>query len=160
MSGDGPTAGLTSAVESGTATGASGPPRALVVGGGHVGRLLAERLAADYEVTFAATTPDALERADASDVTARYIPEISASTLERVGAGEASIAIVASRADGSNLLAAQLLRTRFGIGDVVMLVNDPDRVDSLETLDVEAVCVSDLLATGVSDRLQRLADES
>jgi len=159
MSSNGRSAGVTSGVGSET-VGETGPRRALVVGGGHVGRLLAERLAADYEVTFVATAPEAVERARDSNVTARHVHEISAGALERVGAVEASIAIVASRADGSNLLAAQLLRTRFGVDDVVMLVNDPDRVDSLGTLDVEVVCVSDLLATGVSDRLQRLADES
>jgi len=157
MSRDGPVAGVTSIGESGTAAGGTDPRRALVVGGGHVGRLLADRLAADYDVTFVATAPEAAERAGVSD--ARYVREITAGTLERIGADEAAVAIVASRADGSNLLAAQLLRTRFGVEDVVMLVNDPDRADSLGTLDVEVICVSDLLATGVSDHLQRLANE-
>ncbi|WP_135805673.1 NAD(P)-binding protein [Halorussus marinus] len=160
MSRNGPTAGLMSAVGSGTAAGSARRRRALVVGGGHVGRLLAERLATDYEVTFLATAPEAAQRADESTVTARHVEEISAETLDRIGAGEASLAVVASRTDGSNLLAAQLLRTRFGVDRILMLVNDPDRVDSLETLDVDAVCASDLVASGVNDRLKRSSGES
>lgn len=132
---------------------------ALVVCGGHVGRSLAVSLVDDYDVTFVSTRPEVVDRADRDGLAAHHVETVDANSLERVGAGDASLAVAASGDDGTNLLAARLFSAKFGVEDVVLRVNDPERVDSFDDLDVTTVCVPDLLTAEVSTRLEAAADE-
>lgn len=132
---------------------------ALVVGGGHVGRTVASHLGEQYDVAFVSRNKQAAERTTPDGVTAYHVDEIDGNTLSEADAEDASLAVVASSDDGVNLLTAQLLRTRFDVESVVLRVNDREKHDSLADLDVETVCVPDLLAEEVSARLESVADE-
>lgn len=156
MSRNGPTARLTSVIGSGTDTGR----RALVVGGGHIGRTVASDISDTYDVTFLSRAMQVIERAERDGVVAHHVDKIESSTLDEVDARNASLAIVASEDDGTNLLVAQLLRTRFDVETVVIRVNDRDKLDSVDELDVETVCVPDLLVGEVAERLESVANNT
>jgi Trk K+ transport system NAD-binding subunit len=156
---EGPTAGLTSVVRSVGGTGISGSRCALVVGGGYVGRTVATHLSDEYDVTFVSRNRQVVERTARDDVDAHHAEEIDANTLNEADAEDASLAVVASADDGVNFLVAQLLRTRFGVENVVFRVDDREKLDSFEDLDVETVCVPDLLVEEVSERLESVVDD-
>lgn len=156
---EGPTAGLTSVVRSVGGTGISGSQCAIVVGGGYVGRTVATHLSDEYDVTFVSRNQQAAERTARDGVTAHHVEDVDANTLGEVDAEDASLAVVASAEDGVNFLVAQLLRTRFGVENVVIRVDDREKLDSFDDLDVETVCVPDLLVEEVSDRLESVADD-
>lgn len=132
---------------------------ALVVGGGHVGRSLAAALRDDYRVTFASRRPEVVERAERDGLDTHLLDGVDPRSLARAGADDAAMAVVATDDDGANLLAAQLLCTRFDVDDVVVRVNDAGKRDSFDGLAATTVCVPDLLAAEVTDRLEAAADE-
>jgi len=156
---EGPTAGLTSVVRSAAGTGSSESESALVVGGGHVGRTVASHLGGDYDVVFVSRNRKAVERSTPASVTTHYAEKIDANTLGEANAEDASLAVVASSDDGVNLLVSQLLRATFAVENVVIRVDDRENVDSFDDLDVETVCVPDLLIAEVSARLESVADD-
>lgn len=157
---EGPTAGITSVVEAVRGNGGPRRQRALVVGGGHVGRTVASHLSDEYDVTFLSRNRQAVERTERDGTAARHVEEIAANTLGEADAEDASLAVVASPDDGVNLLVAQLLRTRFEVENVVVRVADPEKLDSFDDLDVETVCVPDLLVAEVSARTESVADDA
>lgn len=153
----GPTAGITSVARSVVGAGSSGSQRALVLGGGHVGRTVATHLSGDYDVAFVSRNRQMVERTTRDGVTAHHADELDAKALAEAGAEGISFAVVASASDAVNLLVAQLLRTRFGVENVVIRVDDSEKLDSFDNLDVETVCVPDLLVAEVSQRLETAA---
>jgi trk system potassium uptake protein TrkA len=66
--------------------------------------------------------------------------------LEAAGVADASTVVVATRSDRRNLLIAQLVRTRFDVPRVVVLVNVPERLEPLAEAGHEPVCVTSALA--------------
>jgi Trk K+ transport system NAD-binding subunit len=156
---EGPTAGLTSVVRSVAGGGSSGNEYALVVGGGHVGRTVASHLGDDYDVVFVSQNRQVVERSTRGDITAHYAEEIDANTLAKVNAEDASLAVVASPDDGVNFLVSQLLRTTFDVENVVIRIDNRENADSFDDLDVETVCIPDLLVEEVAARLESAADD-
>lgn len=157
---EGPIAGLTSVVRAAGDTGTSQRRDVLVVGGGHVGWTIALHFSDDYDVTFVGRNWHAVERTASDGISAHHAEEIDAKTLDEAGATDASLAIVATADDGVNLLAAQLLRTQFGVENVVIRVDDREKLESFDALDVETVCVPDLLVDEVSARLESIVDDA
>lgn len=155
----GPTAGLTSAIRSVSGTGRSGDQSALVVGGGHIGRTVASHLNDEYNVTFVSRNQQVVQRSARGGVTAYHVKKIDANTLREVDAEDASLAVVASPDDGATLLITQLLRARFDVENVVIRVDNRENLDSFDDLDVETVCVPDLLVDEVSAHLESVADD-
>jgi len=58
---------------------------------------------------------------------------------------------VATPDDGRNLLVAQLVRTRFDVGGVFVLVHTPDRSDPVAEAGHEPICATSALADAVAD---------
>lgn len=122
----------------------------LIVGGGHVGRLLARRMDERHEaVHFVDDSETAVRRARENGVSAREATLTSPRSLDDVGVGDAETAIAASLEDSVNLLVAQLLRCRFGVPRIVVLVNDPRNHDAFDGLGVESVCAATAVTTAV-----------
>lgn len=123
-----------------------------VLGGGHVGAALARHL--DDEATtivFLDPDPAAVERAGNAGVTAHEADTTSVRDLDRHDVDGTDLAVVASDDDGSNLLAAQLLRVQFDVEHVVVRVNDPRNVDSFADC-VETVCATSAVADALGTR--------
>ncbi|RDI70095.1 NAD-binding protein [Halopelagius longus] len=122
----------------------------LIVGGGHVGRLLARRMDERREaVHFVDDSETAVRRARENGVPAREATLTSPRSLDDVGAGDAETAIAVSLEDSVNLLVAQLLRCRFDVPRIVVLVNDPRNHDAFDGLGVESVCAATAVTTAM-----------
>ncbi len=62
-------------------------------------------------------------------------------------AADADAAVVALRWDRQAVLITQLLRTRFDLETVIVVLNDPQRREAVEDIATTLVCGSTLLAT-------------
>lgn len=125
-----------------------------VLGGTHLGVLVAERLqTAGRPVSLIDETHDPAEipgvRGDPGDVR----------VLDDAGVTDAAMVVVATRDDGRNLLIAQLVRTTFGVSDVHVLVNRPDRTEVIAAAGHDPVCATTVLADAVRDRVHQQRHE-
>ena len=136
----------------GTADGSSRPHesrRLLVVGGGQVGRRLAESLATTHAVHHLDTdrnvtrTPESHEASHASDLA-------SPSALAATGITGDDEAVVATGLDGRSLLVVQQLRTRFGLERLLVVLEDPRNREAFDLPGVEVVCPGETLSAAVS----------
>jgi len=116
------------------------PGVAAAVGGASV--WLADSRGSDADPSGRATIVDAPSVADTA-------------TLRAAGAGSAAMAVVVTDTDRRALLAAQLIRTEFGLTEVVTLVNDPRREDALATVSTATVCGT----SSVADRVVEAVEE-
>jgi Trk K+ transport system NAD-binding subunit len=116
------------------------PRRPIVVGGGRVGRALAERLEdRGEEVLIVEIDDDVIEQLRADGFTVRRGDGSEREVLEKAGADNAKVIAAATADDEVNLLIGQLARNTFGVETIVSRVNHPDNVDAFEDLDIEAI---------------------
>lgn len=136
-----------------------GDEHVLVLGSGPLGRELASTLSADVTVTLVDDDEGVVQRVRENGISAHCAKPTDVNALQELEAAKADLAVVATASDRQSVLATQLLRSRFGIDDVVVLVNDPDVGEAVEPLDVETVCVPELLvpdlAAAVDRRIRR-----
>jgi trk system potassium uptake protein TrkA len=130
--------------------------RAFVVGSGRLATRVANRLATAGEpVTLVTLDPEdaVLTReprtTSPSTPSVELIDSIDGHTLESVGLGRASAVLVLGENDATNLLVAQLARSRFGVDSVLVRVNDPERESAFERLHVETVDTEGMLADAI-----------
>lgn len=119
-----------------------------MLGGGPLGAVVAGRLrAGGREVVLvdesAVDPDDAVHRGNPTDARA----------LAEAGVGPDSVVVVATPSDSQNLLAAQLVRTRFDVDRVVVLTHHPERVEAMADGGHEPVCATEALAGVLVDRL-------
>jgi len=131
-------------------------PALLVVTDSHVGSTLAADFDATVDVSLltdresvAAQAPDSV-RTVIGDMTDNE-------TLASVSS--AAVAVVALRRDRQALLVTQLLRTRFGIESVVVLLNDPRRHEAVAELATDVVCRSTCLSVELRDAIEQTLPE-
>lgn len=121
----------------------------VVLGGGNLGVSIARRLR---------TAGHAVRLVDEHrDSTA--FPGVTGSptdrrVLEAAALTERSTVVVATPRDRRNLLVAGLVRAHFEVADLVVLVNTPDRLDAVTTVDHEPFCVTSELSAAVFDHLR------
>jgi len=121
-----------------------------VLGGGHLGVAVARRLhAAGHAVTLVATDADA----DADDFRTLRGDPWAVDVLCDAGVTATSTVVVATPDDGRNLLVAQLVRTRFDVDDVFVVVHTPERFDLVAEAGHEPICATTILADAVVDGL-------
>ena len=132
------------------------PMRTIIIGGGHVGRALAERLENRGEnVLVIDTDPDTIESLQKTGHTAKQGDGTDSDVLEAVGAGDAKRLVVATGDDDTNLLVAQLARTKFDCETVLARVNDPDHVDTFDELGVTAISATEATAWSIDNEIER-----
>ncbi|WP_269782701.1 NAD-binding protein [Halobacterium wangiae] len=121
-----------------------------VVGGGPVGRDVADRLTADGQtVTFVDRSPPTDPPPEQS---VHGVEEVCSAVLRDLELGDVTTALVLEPEDATNLLLAQCLRTQFDVERVIVRVNDPDRLDVFENVDVETVDATAVLGTEIVRR--------
>lgn len=123
-------------------------PQYYVLGGGDLGVSMTRQLQEDgYAASFVdeLPTPAAIQsyHGDPGD----------AAVLAAAGIDESSVVIVLTPKDSRNLLIAQLVRTRFGVADVFVLVNRPERYDLVADIGYEPICATTPLSETLSERL-------
>ena len=134
------------------------PMRILIVGGGTVGRALAERLEERGENVFILETDESIaEQARSAGFTVREGDGTDTEVLRNAGADTARIVVAATGDDDTNLLVAQLSKSKFDVETVIARVNNPDNADAFEELGVETLSSSMATAWGIDNMIERPA---
>jgi Trk K+ transport system NAD-binding subunit len=121
-------------------------PVRYVLGGGHVGAAIAERLRADgHRVVIV----DRSYRP--GDVPGFVGDPTDLEVLSEARVGGASTVVVAMRSDRRNLLVAQLVRSRFDVPRIIVFVNDPDRCPLFTEAGHEPFCATTALSEALGE---------
>ncbi|WP_136689892.1 cation:proton antiporter domain-containing protein [Halorhabdus amylolytica] len=134
------------------------PKRVIIVGGGRIGRSLADRLAdRGEEVVIVEVDEAVVESLRADGYTVRHGDATEQSVLEAAGIGNARIVALATADDDVNLLVAQLANNTFGVETVISRVNEPGNTDAFDDLDVQTVSSWRAIAWSMDNLVERPA---
>jgi NhaP-type Na+/H+ or K+/H+ antiporter len=134
------------------------PMRVIIVGGGTVGRALAERLEDRGEnVVIVEEDEDVIETARNAGFTVHMGDGTDTDELRSAGADNARIVVAATGDDDSNLLVSQLAASKFGVETVLARANNPDNVDAFEELGVRTISSTDATAWAMDNAIERPA---
>lgn len=132
------------------------PMRVIIVGGGRVGRGLAERLEDRGEnVVIVDEDQDAVETARNAGFSAHQGDGTDTSILQAAGIENAKIVAAATANDDANLLIAQLTNTNYDVETVLARVNTPGNVKAFEELGVRAISANDAIAHEMDNAIER-----
>lgn len=126
----------------------AGRERTVVVGGSHLGRDIAQRLSSGGDVHYVDHDAVAVDRA-AKDHQATHLADLTDRRALAGVVGDASLVVVATQRDATNLLVAQHCRTAFDVSRLLVVVADPRNHD-IYPADVERVCAADALSEAVA----------
>lgn len=132
----------------------------VIIGGGAIGQTLAERLDAEYnEIQFVDEDEHVIERAVERGLPATEIDDIRESvSSETLDVDLTTTIVVATGRDSANLLIAQLIRTRFDAGRLIVRVNEPQNHSVFAELDLVAVYATPVLAAALADAVQMVPE--
>jgi NhaP-type Na+/H+ or K+/H+ antiporter len=134
------------------------PMRVIIVGGGTVGRALAERLEDRGEnVVIVESDEQMVELTRNQGYAVHHGDGTDTEELRSAGAGNARIIVAATGDDDANLLVAQLAESKFDIETIIARANNPDNVDAFEDLGVRTVSSSLATAWGIDNIIERPA---
>jgi NhaP-type Na+/H+ or K+/H+ antiporter len=134
------------------------PMRAIIVGGGKVGRDLATRLEARGEdVVIVEGDEENVETARDEGFAVHIGNGADREVLRAAGAENASTVVAATGDDDVNLLVAQLSATTFDTGQVIARVNQPENEDAFADLDVETIASTIATSWAIDNRIERPA---
>ena len=134
------------------------PMRVCIVGGGQVGRSLAERLEDRGEnVVIIDNDEPTIERVRGVGHTVHIGDGTSTEVLEAAGAENAKTLVAATGDDDANLLIAQLAHSTFDIERLIARVNTAENVSAFEDLGIETVSPTLATAWAIDNRIERPA---
>ncbi|MFB6097238.1 MAG: cation:proton antiporter [Haloferacaceae archaeon] len=134
------------------------PMRVIVVGGGKVGRALAERLEDRGEnVVIIEQNIDSVEIARDEGFAVHHGDGTDTEVLRSAGAENARIVVAAAGDDDVNLLVAQLANSKFGPETIIARANNPDNVEAFEDLGVRTISSTLATAQAIDNQIERPA---
>jgi NhaP-type Na+/H+ or K+/H+ antiporter/Trk K+ transport system NAD-binding subunit len=134
------------------------PMRVIVIGGGRVGREVANRLEDRGENVVTIDNDEAaVETAREAGFTVQIGDGTNLETLRSAGADNASTVIAATGDDDANLLIGRLATTKFDPERVVCRANQPENVEAFEDLDGRVISSSHAIAQEIDNSIERPA---
>jgi NhaP-type Na+/H+ or K+/H+ antiporter len=132
------------------------PMRAIIVGGGRVGRALATRLEdRGEEVLLIESDERVVEQLRQDGFSVHDGDGTKKDVLDHAGADNAKVIAAATADDDVNLLIGQLAKNTFDVETVVARVNSPDNVEAFEDLDIEAISSGMSVAWSMDNVIER-----
>ena len=134
------------------------PMRVIIVGGGQVGRALAERLEDRGEnVVIIEKDEQIVERARNAGFSVHVGDGTDTDVLRSAGAENAKTVVAATGDDDANLLVAQLTSSKFDVDNVIARANNPDNVEAFEDLGVRTISSGMATAWAIDNQIERPA---
>ncbi|WP_276273738.1 cation:proton antiporter [Haloarcula litorea] len=134
------------------------PMRVIIVGGGQVGRALAERLEDRGEnVVIIERDEQIVERARNAGYTVEIGDGTDTDVLRSAGAENAKTVVAATGDDDVNLLVSQLASSKFDIDRIIARANNPDNVEAFEDLGVRTISSAMATAWAIDNQIERPA---
>ena len=134
------------------------PMRVIIVGGGRVGRALAERLEERGEnVVILDENEGVAEELRSKGLSVRVGDGSNVEFLRSSGAENAKILVAATGDDDTNLLVAQLAKSNFSPEKIIARVNEPENVEGFNELDIETISSSMSVAWAIDNLIERPA---
>ncbi|KAB1198018.1 MULTISPECIES: cation:proton antiporter [Haloferax] len=132
------------------------PMRVLVIGGGKVGRALAERLADRGEnVVLIEQDQEVVQTARNQGFTVHHGDGADTDVLRSAGADNAKVVVAATGDDDVNLLVSQLANSKFDPERVLARANNPDNVEAFEELGVRTIASTIATAQALDNYIER-----
>ncbi|MDS0281210.1 cation:proton antiporter [Haloarcula onubensis] len=128
------------------------PMTTLIIGGGDIGRALADDVDAQGGNPVIVERDDATAtelRADAYSVV--HGDGTDAAVLAEAGAADAERLVATTGDDAVNILACQAASVTFGVGSLVSLVNDPAKVDAFRALGISTITPSSATVAAIGE---------
>ncbi|AWB28644.1 NAD-binding protein [Halococcoides cellulosivorans] len=134
------------------------PMRVIIVGGGRVGRALAERLEDRGEnVVIVDEDESQIEIVRNSGYTGIMGDGTDMDVLRDAGAENAKTIVAATSDDDVNLLVSQLADAEFDVENIIARVNRPENVEPFEDLGVRTISASMATAWAIDNQIERPA---
>jgi NhaP-type Na+/H+ or K+/H+ antiporter len=134
------------------------PMRVLVIGGGEVSRVLAERLESRGEnVVLIEEDIETVETARNAGFAVHHGDGTDTGVLRSAGAEKAKVVVAATGDDDVNLLVAQLSNSKFTPETILARVNNPSNVEAFEELGVRTISTTLATAQALDNYIERPA---